>query len=47
MRNLHNFMEKKYGRYSLHLLWEWESLEIRIVIIGTIADLHLDVLIRI
>ena len=29
MRNLHNFIEKKHGKESLHLLQEWESLEIK------------------
>ena len=29
MTKLHNFMEEKHGKESLHLLWEWESLEIK------------------
>ena len=29
MRNLHKFIEEKHGKDSLHLLWEWESLEIK------------------
>ena len=29
MRNLHNFIEGKYGKESLHLLLEWETLHIK------------------
>ena len=29
MRNLHNFIEEKHGKESLHLLWEWVSLKIK------------------
>ena len=47
MRNLPNFMEEKHGKESLHLPWEWEAYRLRIVIIGIIADLHLDALARI
>ena len=40
-------MEEKHGTESLHLLWEWKILNLRIVVIGTIADLHFDALLRI
>ena len=47
MGNLHKFIEDQHGIEALHLLWEWKSWTLRIMIIGTIEGLHLDASVQI
>ena len=42
MRNLHQIILEEYGMKALHLLRDWEKLQIRAVITGIIEFLHLD-----